>query len=103
MDPKPGPAASTVTARLTKSKISTKDNTKVKVTVKTKGAAPTGKVQVRWGSKVLRTATLKKGKATITVPKFKKARKYRLRVVYLGSSAVKASKSKLLSVRVVKK
>lgn len=101
--PKPAPVASTTTARLTRSKITTRQNTRVKVTVKARGLKPTGRFQIRYGSKVLRTGTLKNGKATITVPKFKKARKYRLRIVYLGSKSVKPSKSKLLSVRVVRK
>ncbi|MFI5430069.1 hypothetical protein [Aeromicrobium sp. UC242_57] len=55
--------------------------------------APTGRFQIRHGSKILRSGTLKNGKATITLPKFKKVRSYGLRVVYLGSTKVKKSHS----------
>lgn len=100
---KPAPAASTTSAKLKKSKVTTKQNAYVVVTVKARGVSPTGRFQVRHGSKVLRTGTLKNGKATIKLPKFKKTRTYHLRVVYLGNSKVKRSQSKLLKAKVTRR
>lgn len=99
---KPAPVASTTTAHLTRSKITTRQHTRVRVTVSARGLRPSGRVQIRYGSTVLRTGSLKNGKVTITVPKFKKARKYGLRVVYLGNSKAKTSRSRLVSVRVTR-
>lgn len=99
----PARVASSVSGKLVKSKITVKKNAKVRVTTKARGTTPTGKVQIKYGSKVLKTATLRSGRVTVTLPKFKKARTYSLRVVYLGTSKVKASTSKAFKVRVTKK
>lgn len=100
---KPVPVASTTSGKLKKSKVTTKQNAYVLVTVKARGVSPTGRFQIRDGSKILRTGTLKNGKATIKLPKFKKARTYHLRIVYLGTSKVKKSQSKLMKVKVVRR
>lgn len=97
------PAASTSTAKLVRSKITVKQNAKVRVTVRAAGAVPSGRVQIRHGSKVLKTATITRGKATITLPKLKKARSYRLRVVYLGTPTTATSTSRPFTLRVAKK
>ena len=60
------------------------------VTVKAAGATPTGKVTIKKGAKVLKTATLKGGKATITLPKLAKG-KNTLTAVYAGNASVKGS------------
>lgn len=99
----PARVASSVSGKLVKSKITVKKNAKVRVTAKARGTTPTGKVQIKFGSKVLKTATLRNGRVTVTLPKFKKARTYGLRVVFLGNSKVKASTSSLFRLRVTKK
>jgi ABC-type phosphate transport system substrate-binding protein len=63
------------------------------VTVTADGATATGKVMIMEGSKTLKSASLKAGKATITLPKLAKG-KHKLKAVYAGSDAVQsASKS----------
>ena len=101
--PAPGPVTSTSAGKLVKSKVTVKQNAKVRVTVKAAGVAPSGRIQIRHGSKVLKTAWVKNGKATITLPKLKKARAYRLRVVYLGTPTTKPSTSRPFTLRVAKK
>lgn len=101
--PAPSLMKSTSAGKLVKSKITVKQNAKVRVTIKAAGVAPGGRVQIRYGSKVLKTATVKNGKATITLPKLKKARTYRLRVVYLGTATTKPSTSRSFNLKVVKK
>jgi ABC-type phosphate transport system substrate-binding protein len=59
------------------------------VTVITDGN-PTGKVMIKEGKKTLRTATLKGGKAKITLPKLSKG-KHRLKAVYGGNAKVAGS------------
>lgn len=101
--PRPSLATSTTTGKFTRSKVTVKQNTRVKVSVKAAGASASGRFEIRHGSKVLRVGYLRGGKATITLPKFSKARTYRLRVVYAGSAAVKGSSSKLITLRVTKR
>jgi ABC-type phosphate transport system substrate-binding protein len=57
------------------------------VTVVGNGATATGTVKIMKGSKVLKTATLKGGKATITLPKLTKG-KNSLKAVYSGNGKV---------------
>jgi hypothetical protein len=57
------------------------------VTVVGVGATATGTVKIMKGSKVLKTATLKSGKATITLPKLAKG-KNTLKAVYSGNGKV---------------
>lgn len=101
--PRPSPVASRTKALLTRTRITTRQNTRVKVTVTARGLTPTGRFEVRHGTKVLRMGTLRHGRATLTVPKFKKPRLYRLRIVYLGNKTTKPSYSSFLSLRVRKK
>lgn len=101
--PKPKPVASTTKGKLVKSRITVKKKTRMRVTVKAHGVVPNGKFQVRHGHTVLRVGWLRNGRATVWLPKLKKARKYRLRVVYLGNAKVKASRSGLISLRVTKR
>jgi primary-amine oxidase len=106
--PKPtasGPVSTSVQARWSKRKLTTRQNLKVSVSVRSTStrAIPTGKIQVRWGSKILKTATLRKGKVAVKLPKFKKPRTYSLRVAYLGNKAAKPSKSASTSVAVRQK
>ena len=62
---------------------------------------PTGKVRIKKGSKVLKTVTLSKGKATVTLPKLKKG-KHKLVVRYLGNGVAKASTSAKVTLTVKK-
>ncbi len=70
---------------------------KVKVAVKASGVKPTGKVKIvikGAGKKITRTVTLKNGKATIKLPKFKKVGKVKVKVTYSGDEAVLSGKAK---------
>lgn len=95
--------ASSTSGKLVKSKLTVRQNPRLRVTVSAPGSVPSGTFQIRHGSKILKTGRLTNGRATITLPKLTKARTYRLRIVYLGSSAIKASKSGLITLRVVKR
>jgi hypothetical protein len=101
--PLPALAASTSTGRLVKPKVTVRQNAKLKVSVAVRGASASGRFHIRNGSKVLKTGYLRNGTATITLPKLKKARTYRLRVVFLGSSTVKPSTSRPVTLRVTKR
>lgn len=59
------------------------------ITVKASGVTPTGKVKILLGSKTLKTVTLKKGKATVTLTKQKKGNRV-YKVIYSGDSKVLA-------------
>lgn len=99
----PRAQASRTTGRLLQSKITVRQNARVRVHVTAPGASPAGRFQIRHGSRILKTGSLRNGKSTITLPKFAKARTYRLRVVYLGNSPVEPSSSKLIVLRVAKR
>ena len=101
--PRPALAGSTVTAKFTRPKVTVKQNTRVRVSVASAGSPRSGRFEIRHGSKVLKVGHLRNGKSTITLPKFAKARTYRLRVVYAGSPTVKPSSSKLITLRVTKR
>lgn len=79
---------------LTKSRVKAgTGGAKVKVAVRS-SRTPTGTVTVYAGSKVLKRATLKSGKATITVTKKLQRGKYKIRAVYVpGSGSFTWSKS----------
>lgn len=60
----------------------------VKITVAAKGVAPAGKVKVKIGSKVVKTLTLKNGKARYKMAKFTSKGTKKVTVVYSGSGTV---------------
>lgn len=87
-------AAAKVKVAVTPKKI-VRNRTKAKVTVTvTAPAKATGKVRVRVGGlkKVFTVQLNKAGKATITLPKFKKAGKRKVTVTYLGNDMVSSAK-----------
>lgn len=94
-----------VTAKLSKSKVTTKQNAKVKVTVVLPGAKSvyaTGKVQIKQGKKALKTfslSTSKKGKITVKLPKLKKG-SYSLKVEIASNSLQHRAVSKTVKLRV---
>ncbi|ROS23158.1 Ig-like domain-containing protein [Cellulomonas sp. PhB150] len=57
------------------------------------GLAATGRVEVREGAKVLKSATLAKGAAKIALPKSLKAGSHKLTVVYTGTSQIASAKA----------
>ncbi|MFT3866169.1 MAG: GH92 family glycosyl hydrolase [Solirubrobacterales bacterium] len=73
---------------------------KVTVTVTVSPSSTSGKVAVYDGSKVLKTLTLKKGKAEVTLKLARGSNKLSAR--FLGSSTAAASKSKTVTVKVGK-
>ena len=105
----PGTAVSTATAPVAKATSSTKvgvSKTKVKkgkpvqvrVTVVSSPTA-TGKVTVRVDGKAVKSATLKRGKATVKVV-VKRKGKHKVTAVYAGSSVVAGSTSAVRMIRV---
>jgi hypothetical protein len=70
------------------------------VTVRASGVTPTGKVTIKLGGKTLKTVTLKRGKASVTLKKLKKGKRV-FTIVYSGDSRVlgKTAKSKSISVK----
>jgi len=76
----------------TKLTYGTSSSVSVKVSA-ANGLAATGKVQVREGTKVLKSATLKKGAATIALPKSLKVGSHKLTVVYVGTSQIASAKA----------
>lgn len=91
----------TSTSRLSVSRTSVRQSEKVTFSarVTAPGATPTGKVQIRRGSKVVRTLTLSKGAATVTLTLNARGTAS-FTVRYLGSSTVDASTSRAVQVRV---
>lgn len=99
-------ATSTTTAVPAKDSITTKDNGKVTVTVKS-GATdkPTGKIEIRDGREVVGDAVVNKrdkGTVTVTLDKLPKGT-YELKAHFLGSADLKASSSSAFTLKVVKK
>ncbi|MFC6233846.1 M14 family metallopeptidase [Leucobacter soli] len=94
-----------VTAKLSKSKISTKQNGKVTVKVTLPGASKvyaTGKVTVKVGNKTVKNVNLsasKKGKLTVTLPKLKKGT-HKVSVQIKSTSNQKKGTSKKVTLRV---
>ena len=69
------------------------------------GSQPTGTITVLSKGKKIASFALKaaaKGKAKITLPKFKKVGTYKITVKYSGSDLFKASTSKALNLKIVK-
>lgn len=78
-----------------KKKVSTKAKAKVTVKVTASRTTPTGKVTVtatKGKKKVVRTAKLKKGKATVTLPRLTKGT-WTVKARYAGSAKVKTATS----------
>lgn len=78
-----------------------KTKAKVTVTVKSEGEAATGKVQVKIGGKTYK-ASLKNGKATVTLAKFGQTGKKSGTAKYLGNDTTKSSSAKF-TIKIVKK
>lgn len=99
-------APSTTTAAPVAATVTTKDNGKVTVTVKSGGTdKPTGKVEIRDGRKVVGDAVINKrdkGTVVVSLDKLPKG-SYDLKAYYLGSADAKASKSGAFTLTVVKK
>lgn len=73
-----------------------KTKAKIAVTVTTPPGVPAnGKVTVTYKGKKVGTATVRHGKATVTLKKFTSKGKKRLRVTYAGSSTVKGGSTSL--------
>ncbi|MET0931952.1 MAG: Ig-like domain repeat protein [Aeromicrobium sp.] len=101
----PAPAArtsSTVSAKLSSSKVKAGKHARITITARSGGALATGRVQVMHGTKVLRSATLRNGTVRLTLPKLKGTKKYTLRVRYVGSESAAPVSSKAVTLRVVK-
>lgn len=89
--PTVGTFASSTAVKLRHTTTKARKSNRATITVKNDGFVATGKVAVYVGSRKVRTATLKNGRATVTLPKQTRARKYRVTVKYLGSSTVRPS------------
>jgi hypothetical protein len=94
---------STTTATLLGKTIRKSAHGKVSVSVTGSGVShATGTLKVKQGKKVLTTVNLKSsnnGRRTITLPKLGKG-KHRLKIVYGGSSTVRGSTSKTVTLKV---
>ena len=99
-------AISTTTAKVVKSPLKKSKKPQVVVTIKANGVPkPTGVIKIYSGTKLLKTVTLtasSNGKITITLPKFSKAKTYKLTAKYAGSGVVGASNSKTVSIKITK-
>ncbi|MET0525849.1 MAG: carboxypeptidase regulatory-like domain-containing protein [Nocardioides sp.] len=98
--------SSTTAAKLAKAKITVGKSTKVTITVKAPGvSAPTGKVQVHDGKKLLKTVTIaaaKRGVVVVALTRPAKG-KHKISATYLGSDTVGGSTSKQVILTVKKK
>lgn len=94
--------AAKVTAKVSPKKIKAK-KTKAKLAVKVSAGSPaaTGKVTAKIGKKTVGKATVKNGKATIKLKKFKKKGTYKIKVTYSGSVYAKSA-TKTIKVKVRK-
>lgn len=72
----------------------------VRIGVGAKGVAPGGTVQVKVGSKVVRTLTLRRGKTRLTLPRFTSKGTKKVSVVYRGSGTTTSATK---TVKVVQK
>ena len=96
-------SSSTTAAKLAKTKITAGKSTNVTVTVKVPGlSAPTGKVKVYDGTKVLKTVTLAAAKKGVVVVKLVKPKKgkHKISAQYLGTGTVLTSTSKVVTLKV---
>lgn len=101
---KPVVVATATSAELRDASIATGEKAKVAVSVSPAKAKPTGQVEVRIGSKVVGSATLKagdKGSTTVKLGKLAKG-KHLIKAYYLGSETTKASSSQKMKLRVGK-
>lgn len=97
-------AATTTSGELRDESVTTSDKPRVDVSVKPGKAKPAGTVEIRIGSKVVGSATVKaadKGSTTVTLGKFAKG-SYTLKAYYLGSKTTQASSSKAMTLSVKK-
>ncbi len=88
-------------AKVAPAKVTTAKRAKVTVTVAASGLTPTGKVSIVANGKVLKTVTVKAGKATVTLPRLRKGT-YRITARYAGNGQALASTSKAVKLTVVK-
>lgn len=99
-------AISTVSLSLSKSTAHKKKTViKAKVAVKVSGVTPSGKVTIKVGSKTVKTATLstsKKGKITISLPKFTKTGKQKVTASFSTTSTIAGDTSPSKTVTVKK-
>jgi hypothetical protein len=93
--------ASTTSASVSSAKVAYGKSAKVTVKVTGKGGTPTGTVKVAEGKTSRGSATLKSGKATITLPKTLSVGTHTFKVTYQGSTSFKAS-SDTVKVKVTK-
>jgi hypothetical protein len=88
----PAPSAPpTVVKKSASVKVSAKGARKkatLKVRVTARGVTPTGRITIRVGSKKLKTVTLKRGRATVTLTRQKKGKRT-YTIVYSGDSTVR--------------
>lgn len=89
--PTVGAFASSTSVKLRHRTTKARKSNRATVTVKNDGFTATGKIAVYVGSRKVRTATLKSGRASVSLPSQSRVRKYRVTVKYLGSSSVKPS------------
>ena len=102
-EPEPVKTATKVTIKFVALKVKLAKKAVLNVTVS--GSKPTGTITVLSKGKKIASFTLKaaaKGKAKITLPKFKKVGTYKITVKYSGSDLFKASTSKALNLKIVK-
>ena len=93
-------ASSKVGVRITPRKVTTGTRARVTVTVKAPGLALAGIVKVREGKRVVGTATVRSGAATLKLRAFRAAGAKRLTLAYSGGGAVANRTAKLkLTVR----
>ncbi|MFD1824397.1 MULTISPECIES: DUF6801 domain-containing protein [Mumia] len=94
--------ASKVAAKVSPKKIKAK-KTKAKIAVTVSAGSPkaSGKVTAKIGKKTVGKGTVKNGKATIKLKKFKKKGTYKIKVTYGGSAYAKGS-TKTIKVKVRK-
>jgi hypothetical protein len=72
----------------------------LKISVTARGVTPTGRITIRLGSKKLKTVTLKRGRATVTLTRQKKGKRT-YTIVYSGNGMVRAKtvNSKKVAIR----
>jgi len=83
-------ATSTTTAKLLNAPVTTVKHAKILSTVKAAGHAATGKVYAYQGTKLLKSATLSGGKATLVLPLLARG-SHTIKVLYKATTANKAS------------
>jgi hypothetical protein len=92
-------AASRTTFTRSRDTLRGKQRLTIGIKVTARGATPTGRVQVKIGSKVVKTVTLRNGRARYTLPRFATGGTRKISVTYPGSADVAGSRSRTKSVR----